>query len=101
MITTRTLCTLLAEALDALTPVERRVLVAAAKEDRTRAKWFARLLDGLVMQSAFDELRRQAETAAVLAPFEADAARELEALALEAFGPLPQRADGIEWRPEG
>ena len=100
MTTTRTLCTLLAEALDALTPIERRVLAKAAQEDHSRSAWFARLLDGLVFQARADEIRHEQETAAVLAPFEAENLRELDEIEARQFGPLPQRTEGAEWWPE-
>ncbi len=93
------LSTVLAEALDALTATDRRVLAEAAKE--ARSPWFARLLDGLVVQAAANEARRQALTLSVLAPFEAENRRELDDLEATVFGPLPRRAEGVEWWPEG
>jgi hypothetical protein len=97
----RQMCKLLADALDALTPIERRVLVKAALEDSDRPEWLSRLLDGLAIQAHFDEVSRQAATAAVLAPFEADYQRDLDEIEARLLGPFPQRTEGTEWWPEG
>ena len=100
MSTDRTMCTTLSTALDALSPVQRRVLARLAEEDQSRPEWFAAVLHGLVLQSGVDEIRRGQQTEAVLAPLEADHQREVEEIAARAFGPLPQRTEGAEWWPE-
>ena len=100
MTTNRTMCRLLSDALDALTPVQRRVLIKASQENG-RSAWFAGLLDALVVQSAFDEASRRQQDDAILAAFEVDAARELDEVEARTFGPRPQRTEGEEWWPEG
>ena len=100
MSTDRSMCTTLSAALDALSPAQRRVLARLAEEDQSRPEWFAAVLDGLVLQSQVDEIRDRQQTDAVLAPLEADNQREVEEIAARTFGPLPQRAEGIEWWPE-
>ncbi len=97
----RPLCAPLAAAIDAMTPTERRVLVKAAQEDQGRAPWLTRLLGGLVVQASADAFRREQETAAVLAEYEAENLREIDDIAERAFGPLPQRTEGEDWWPEG
>jgi hypothetical protein len=96
----------LAAALDALTPVQRAVLVRYAGEEGNTG-WLQDLFVGLVHQMVADDEPRAWSVAiasmvemSLLADLEADHQREVDEIAAGAFGPLPQRTEGIEWWPE-
>lgn len=92
----------LVEALDNLTPVDRRVLTRyVTEDDDSSSPGLHELLYATAMQLEYDEVRNKAIQDEALAPFEADHRAEVEALSAAAdwsHVPAPEPRT-IDWHP--